>query len=74
MYRLIVPICLLSFLCCKEAKKESLADSEKEPKTVSDSGVSLIVLGTVQDAGSPQLHVKRIAVRFYLKLPMPLEK
>lgn len=55
MSRLIFAIYFLSFLCCKEAKRESLANSEKEPKTVSDSGVSLIVLGTVQDAGSPHI-------------------
>ena len=55
MDRRIFPICFLLLLSCTEAKKESLADSETEPRTVSNSGVSLVVLGTVQDAGSPHI-------------------
>lgn len=53
---------LLFFLGCKSENTDAMtaADEEVEPTdTLIQSGVELIVLGTVQDAGSPQINCKK---------------
>ncbi|QBA65359.1 MBL fold metallo-hydrolase [Muriicola soli] len=65
---------LVLVLSCKERTKEDSGLADKIPPEVSDSGVSLLVLGTLQDAGSPQLGCKKLCCKGLFEHPDPGRK
>lgn len=50
---------LLLTNCSELNRKERLLTKDNEKTTINDKGVSIIVLGTVQDAGSPHIACKK---------------
>ena len=58
----LLPVLFLLLCCfygCNDTKKTSLATSPAVEKTAKTDGVSIIVLGTAQDAGSPHIACKK---------------
>jgi len=63
---------IISFFSC-EQPKESITNKENIP-TPPKSGVSLVILGTVQDAGSPHIGCKKECCAALFDYPDPLRQ
>lgn len=58
MNKILIPLIIFLFLGCNQSKKE-----EKKEIINKETAVSLVVLGTIQDAGSPHIACKKECCR-----------
>ncbi|MEM7185384.1 MAG: MBL fold metallo-hydrolase [Bacteroidota bacterium] len=74
MKKLVFLFLLLVGFACAESNAPPPANEIKEIDLPPAQGVSLIVLGTVQDAGSPHIACKRSCCKTLFDAPDPLRK
>jgi pyrroloquinoline quinone biosynthesis protein B len=73
--RYVCLFCVLCVLACKPGVKNSPAgQSETRVNDTAIKGVSLVVLGTVQDAGSPHIACRKVCCRDLFTKPDPSRK
>ncbi|MEY8020406.1 MBL fold metallo-hydrolase [Muriicola sp. SD30] len=74
LFRYGAAIVLILAWSCKENKTEERGNLNKSRTTEADKGVKLVILGTVQDAGSPQLGCKKSCCADLYNKPDPARK
>jgi len=76
-YPLSILICLFTIISCQQDIKKSTVKNESidvQVKQKIESGVSLVILGTVQDAGSPHIACKKDCCTDLFEKPNPERK